>query len=89
MAETAATPWGRARVVEELALGQRAGQKRFVTVVQLLESDDGEQLVRFAYTTKGSARRGPVTLRRRDVERLGAALDEHPALAEALGFGGR
>jgi len=42
--------------------------------------------VRFAYTTDGSARRGPVTLRLRDLERLRAGLAERPALAEALGL---
>jgi hypothetical protein len=35
------------------------------------------------------ARRGPVTLRKRDVERLREALGEHPALAEALGWTNR
>ena len=59
----AATPWGPAELVEELTLAQRAGEKRFSSVVQLLEAPGGERLVRFAYTTGGSARRGPVTLR--------------------------
>ena len=68
----AATPWGQAELVEELTLAQRAGDKRFASVVQLLEAPGGEQLVRFAYTTGGSARRGPVTLRKRDLERLRA-----------------
>ena len=82
----AATPWGPAELVEELTLAQRAGDKRFSSVVQLLEAPGGERLVRFAYTTGGSARRGPVTLRARDVERLRAGLTERPALAEALGL---
>jgi hypothetical protein len=82
----AATPWGPAELVEELTLAQRAGEKRFSSVVQLLEAPGGERLVRFAYTTGGSARRGPVTLRARDVERLRAGLAERPALAEALGL---
>ena len=43
--------------------------------------------MRFAYTTGGVARRGPVTLRLRDLERLRAALAEHPQLAEAFGYG--
>jgi hypothetical protein len=68
----AATPWGQAELVEELALAQRAGDKRFSSVVQLLQAPGGERLVRFAYTTGGSARRGPVTLRQRDLERLRA-----------------
>lgn len=80
----AATPWGQADLVEELTLPQRAGEKRFASVVQLLETRRGERLVRFAYATQGTARRGPVTLRERDVARLHAALAQHPALAEAL-----
>ena len=86
MAAKAATPWGQATVLEELALPQRAGDKRFASVVQLLEAPGGERLVRFAYATNGAARRGPVTLRARDVVRLRAAVREHPGLAEALGF---
>ena len=82
----ATTPWGPAELVEELTLAQRAGEKRFSSVVQLLETRGGERLVRIAYTTGGSARRGPVTLRARDVERLRAGLAERPALAEALGL---
>jgi len=82
----AATPWGPAELLEELKLAQRAGEKRFSSVVQLLEVEGGERLVRFAYTTDGSARRGPVTLRLRDLERLRAGLAERPALAEALGL---
>ena len=82
----ATTPWGPAELVEELTLAQRAGEKRFSSVVQLLETPGGERLVRFAYTSGGSARRGPVTLRARDVERLRAGLAERPTLAEALGL---
>ena len=86
--KTSATPWGAGHTVEQLTLPQRAGEKRFATVVQLLETEKGERFVRFAYTTGGIARRGPVTLRARDLERLRAALAEHPGLAEAFGFGG-
>jgi hypothetical protein len=82
----AATPWGPAELVEELTVAQRAGEKRFSSVVQLLEAPGGERLVRFAYTTGGSARRGPVTLRRRDLDRLREGLAKRPALAEALGL---
>ena len=85
MAKTA-TPWGPAELVEELKLAQTAGGKRFSSLVQLLEARGGELLVRFAYATSGSARRGPVTLRARDLERLRAGLAEHPRLAEALGL---
>jgi hypothetical protein len=81
-----ATPWGPAALVDELTLPQRAGDKRFASVVQLLEGPKGERLVRFAYATDGVARRGPVTLRARDLERLRAGLREHPALAAALGL---
>jgi hypothetical protein len=87
MAKTSATPWGAATVVDELSLQQRAGDKRFASVVQLLDVG-GEQLVRFSYTTGGAMRRGPVTLRARDLERLRAELAKHPDLADALGFGG-
>jgi hypothetical protein len=83
--KTAATPWGPARLVEELRLPQQAGERRFASVVQLLETPKGERLVRFAYATGGTARRGPVTLRARDVERLRAALEKHPGLREILG----
>jgi hypothetical protein len=82
----AATPWGEAELVEELTVVQRAGGKRFSSLVQLLEAPSGEQFVRFAYATSGSVRRGPVTLRARDLERLRAGLAERPRLAEALGL---
>ena len=84
MATKAATPWGTATLVEELSVPQRAGEKRFATIVQLLENERGELLLRFAYSTGGTARRGPVTLRGRDLDRLRAALAEHPRLAEVL-----
>jgi hypothetical protein len=80
----ASTPFGTATVVEELVLQQQASGRRFGSHVQLLETAKGERLVRFAYSTGGTARRGPVTLRTRDLERLRAALDERPALKEAL-----
>jgi hypothetical protein len=80
----AATPWGPARLVEELRLPQQSGDKRFASLVQLLENGKGERLVRFAYATDGVARRGPVTLRLRDLERLRSALSKHPGLEEAL-----
>ena len=89
MARKAATPWGPARVLDEVKLPQRAGEKRFASLVQLLEVANGERLVRFAYATGGNARRGPVTLRARDVERLRETLPDHPAIEEALGLGRR
>lgn len=85
---TIATPWGRATLVERLSVQQRAGERRFASVVELLENDRGERLVRFAYSTGGAARRGPVTLRARDVERLHTALAKTPQLAGVLGLGG-
>lgn len=85
-ATSAATPWGSAAILEEVSVPQRAGERRFAVVVQLLETGSGEQLVRFAYTTQGSARRGPVTMRARDVERLRAAVARAPVLGAALGW---
>ncbi len=80
----AATAWGDATIVDEVTIPQRAGERRFASIVQLLENERGERLVRFAYATDGTARRGPVTLRPKDVEKLRAALADHPALAEAI-----
>ena len=85
---SAATPWGAAAILEEVSIPQRVGERRFAVVVQLLETGSGERLVRFAYTTDGTARRGPVTLRARDLARLHDALRRHPELAETLGLGG-
>jgi hypothetical protein len=84
MSTKTATPWGAATVVEELRLKQRAGDKRFASIVQLLEGARGERFIRFAYTTDGTVRRGPVTLRARDVARLRLALAQTPELAAAL-----
>jgi hypothetical protein len=83
---TTATPWGKATVLEELRVAQRAGDRRFETVVQLLEDEKGGELIRFAYATGGVVRRGPVTLRGRDLERLRTAIASRPRLAGALGF---
>ena len=66
---TTVTPGGKATLVEQLRVHQQAGDKRFASVVELLENDRGERLVRFAYSTDGTTRRGPVTLRLRDVVR--------------------
>jgi hypothetical protein len=87
MATKAATPWGPATVVDEVKVAQRAGEKRFASLVQLLEDDRGEAVVRFAYSTGGVARRGPVTLRVRDLERLREAVKRHAELAQVLGWG--
>jgi hypothetical protein len=81
---TVTTPWGKATSLEELTIPQRAGDKRFTTRVELLVSAAGDRLVRVSYATAGSARRGPVTLRERDLERLRTALDRTPQLARML-----
>lgn len=82
----ATTPWGKAELLDELTVRQQAGGRRFATVVQLLETESGERLVRFAYSTGGIARRGPVTLRGADVARLRAQLAKHADLGAALGL---
>lgn len=83
-----ATPWGDATVVDEVSVQQRAGERRFSSLVQLLADARGERLVRFAYATEGTVRRGPVTFRERDLAKLHEALRTHPELAEALRGGG-
>jgi hypothetical protein len=85
MKTTITTPWGKAAAVEQVNVAQRAGERRFATVVELLETADGERLVRFAYTTGGSVRRGPVTLRAKDLDRMQKLLERTPELREALG----
>ncbi|HEY3922159.1 MAG TPA: hypothetical protein VGL76_08605 [Gaiellaceae bacterium] len=87
MANKAATPWGAAEIVEEVKVQQRAAGKSFASVVQLLVTTAGDPLVRIAYTTDGVARRGPVTLRPRDLEALRAKLGDGSPLAMALGWG--
>jgi hypothetical protein len=88
VAKSTQTPWGAAEIVDELVLPQRAGDRRFAAMIQLLAGAKGEPLVRFAFATDGVARRGPVTLRARDVARLRDALGAHPALAAALRLDG-
>ena len=73
-------------MIDEVRVPQQAGVRRFSTVVELLETASGEQLVRIAYTTDGVARRGPVTLRGRDLARLRSAAGARPGLAAALGL---
>ena len=81
---TATTPWGKATSVEAVSVPQRAGGKRFTTRVELLETGGGERLVRFSYATDGSARRGPVTLRERDLAKLRVALGRTAVLRHLL-----
>jgi len=83
----AATPWGRATLVERVSVPQRSGEKRFASLFELLELEDGRRLVRIAYSTDGVARRGPATLREQDLQKLRAALAKAPALAALLGLG--
>jgi hypothetical protein len=83
MAKTA-TPFGPATLVERVSLAQRVGDKKFSSIIELLETDRGDRLVRVAYTTDGAVRRGPVTFRARDLERLREALTKAPSLAEVL-----
>jgi hypothetical protein len=83
MAKTA-TPFGPATLVERVSLPQKAGDKKFSSVVELLETDRGDRLVRIAYSTGGAVRRGPVTLRARDLDRLRDALAKAPELADVL-----
>jgi hypothetical protein len=82
------TAWGKAALVEEIQIKQGADGRSFTTLVQLLEGEGGELLVRFAYSTGGTARRGPVTLRRTDLERMKKALAKAPRLRAALGLSG-
>jgi hypothetical protein len=91
MATKASTPWGKAELLDEVVLRQRApGDRAFTTHVQLLETAGGERIVRLAYATAahGWVRRGPVTLQVGDLERLRAELADHPELAAAFGLGG-
>jgi hypothetical protein len=83
MAKTA-TPFGPATLVERISLPQKVGDKKFSSVVELLETERGDRLVRIAYSTGGAVRRGPVTLRARDLERLRDALAKAPELSDAL-----
>ena len=72
--------------MEELTVPQQAGQKRFSSKLQLLETATGERLVRFSYSGPGGGVRGPVTLRARDIDKLKTALGKYPGLAETLGM---
>jgi hypothetical protein len=78
------TAWGRAELVEEVTVAQSNDAKDFTTHVQLLNTDEGEQLLRFAYSTDAIARRGPVTLRNADLKKLAKALEKKPKLRALL-----
>ena len=77
---TVTTPWGKAESIEAVTVPQRSGDRRFTTRVELLQTGEGERLVRFSYATDGTGRRGPVTLRERDLAKLRVALERAPAL---------
>ena len=85
---TVTTPWGKATSVEAVSVPQRSGERRFTTRVELLAGDAGERLVRFSYATDGTARRGPVTLRERDLAKLRVALERTSGLRRVLGQAG-
>jgi hypothetical protein len=78
------TAWGVAELVEEITVSQGTPEREFAARVQLLTNDEGETLVRFAYSTGGTARRGPVTLRAGDLRRLARSLSRAPRLKSAL-----
>jgi len=80
------TAFGKAEIAEQVTLKQRVNGKQFTTLVQLLEDEKGDWLVRFAYATEGTVRRGPVTLRGADLERLRVALRKTPRLQALLGI---
>ena len=80
---TTQTPWGKATTLEEVAIAQRKGDRRFSTVVQLLEAADGGELVRISYSTGGAVRRGPVTLRERSHPRPAGKAPGGPVLSAA------
>jgi hypothetical protein len=89
MATKKETPWGKAAVLDEVVVRQRApGPRAFSTHAQLLETESGERLVRLAYSTAahGHVRRGPVTLRVADLARLLDAVRGHAELAAAFGL---
>lgn len=79
------TAWGKAVVLEKVSVTQHAGEKSFASVIELLETAEGELCVRFAYTTEGITRRGPVTMRAADLSKLRKGLTKAKRLREALG----
>ncbi len=78
------TAWGRAELVEEASVLQTNEERAFTTHVQLLSNEEGEQLLRFAYSTDDLARRGPVTMRVSDVKKLAKGLERTPKLHALL-----
>lgn len=78
------TPWGKGEQVALARIEQRAGERRFATLLEVVELPSGERLVRLAYSTDGRSRRGPVTLRERDLERLRSAILGDPVVRAAV-----
>lgn len=78
------TAFGSAKLVEQINVKQSADGKAFNTLVELLETEDGEALVRIAYSTDGVARRGPVTVRKADLRRIAKALEKTPQLKAVM-----
>lgn len=78
------TAFGSAKVLEQINVKQTADGKSFATLVELLETSDGEALVRISYSTDGVARRGPVTVRKADLRRVAKALERTPQLRAVI-----
>jgi hypothetical protein len=80
---TVATPWGKATHRGGVRSSARRGQAVH-DEAQLLETSAGERLVRFSYATDGASRRGPVTLRERDLAKLRCGSSTARRAARAL-----
>lgn len=80
----ATTPWGRAAVVEEVAVEHDTGERRYDAIVQLLETRAGVQLVRFGSRAQGAHRLACLTLRADELQALEEALIETERLASVL-----
>jgi hypothetical protein len=80
----ASTPWGRAAIVEEVAVDHDTGGGRYDAIVQLLETRDGVQLVRFGSRAHGAHRLNCLTLRADELQGLEEALVETERLATVL-----
>jgi hypothetical protein len=78
------TPWGRAAIVEEVAVDHDTGERRYDAIVQLLETRDGVQLVRFGSRANGAQRLNCLTLRADELQALEEALIETQRLASVL-----
>jgi hypothetical protein len=78
------TPWGRAAIVEEVAVEHDTGERRYDAIVQLLETRDGVQLVRFGSRAQGAHRLNCLTLRADELQALEEALIETQRLASVL-----